>query len=122
MTNTGKRWVVHRGGVSSTCTCPECGENFFYMNRGQFQIEFADYCPRCGASMNLEKSKESTAAEIQEAGRKEADDRMREIHRITGHWLAYFICPVCGEHSRKPDRECPFCHTIMIETEDQAHG
>ena len=45
-----------------------------------------------------------------------------DLGRIKGHWLADFICPVCGEHSRKPAQECPFCHTIMIETEDQARG
>lgn len=56
-----------------------------------------------------------TATAIKEAG-------PTDIDRIKGHWLVNFICPVCGEHSRQPARECPFCHTVMIETEEHNNG
>lgn len=63
-----------------------------------------------------------TATEIQSAGQRKDAGREQKIDDLKGHWLADFICPVCGEHSRKPREECPFCHTIMIETEDQTRG
>ena len=63
-----------------------------------------------------------TATEIQAAGRRKEAEAIRAIDELKGHWLVDFTCPVCGEHSRRPARECPFCHTIMIETEDHPYG
>jgi len=67
------------------------------------------------AVRELSNFREKVSAKAQESGTTDLDS-------IKGHWLVNFICPVCGEHSRQPARECPFCHTVMIETEEHNNG
>lgn len=77
---------------------------------------FRDKCEEgAQAVRELANFREKISAQAKEAVPADPD-------RIKGHWIASFICPVCGEHSRHLTRECPFCHTIMIETEDKPHG
>lgn len=51
-------WIVIKGELSTTATCPICSKSFYYYNKGQYQIDRANYCPNCGAKMKSTAPKE----------------------------------------------------------------
>lgn len=44
-------WIVEKHNAHTTCRCSECGCEFYYFNKGQYQIDNSAYCPNCGADM-----------------------------------------------------------------------
>lgn len=44
-------WEIERGESHTTARCSECGTNYYYFSRGQYQIDKSNYCPSCGADM-----------------------------------------------------------------------
>lgn len=38
---------------------------------------------------------------------------MKDSEKNHASWEVHYECSNCGEFSRKPVRECPFCHAIM---------
>lgn len=48
------QWEIERDESHTTARCSECGANYYYFNRGQYQIDKSNFCPNCGADMREE--------------------------------------------------------------------
>lgn len=49
------RWhTIRETTDSKTTECTACMKSFFFMRKGQLNIDLMPYCPHCGAKMDLE--------------------------------------------------------------------
>lgn len=53
------KWEVKRHEHHTNAICSVCGENFYYFNKGQYNIDCSNYCPNCGAIMIYSSAKMS---------------------------------------------------------------
>ena len=45
-------WEVIRKDSHTTCRCSVCHADYYYHNKGQYQIDTSERCPNCGAKMD----------------------------------------------------------------------
>ena len=60
------RWQTIRETTDSKTTeCTACMKSFFFMRKGQLNIDLMPYCPHCGAKMDGEREIDNTKRDKQ---------------------------------------------------------
>lgn len=98
--------IVEKAGGPYSLYCTEC--KVWFPNTANYEMRKEG----CIAHSHICGCKNSNEISDEEWEEKVAISLANKINRT---WKAYYECPVCGEISNTPSKECPFCKTALSE-------